>query len=146
MALHIERRFVQYKRDKGFDHNPDFLHFYVNVEISKTRIKSFYRPLRSTSDAYLVEVGEKGAELVKRVMAIPGVSKIFIEPYELCIHKTPLFNWEDIVPRIEKAIREIFGGERGERSIGYLSIAEIPLAVILKEPFKRLGWTVRKTF
>jgi len=123
----------------------NLMHLHTTVEISQYCINSFYRPLRDTSEEYLEKVGEKGAELVRRVIAIPGVKELFIHPYELTlVRSSSLFEWEDIVPAAKKAIKVIFGREREE--VKYLSLAEIPIIVILVEPWKRLGWLIRKAW
>jgi len=127
-----------------FTRNPNQMEFHVRVEISKRPIESFCRPLRPSSEKYLAEVGEKGAELVRMVMAIPGVIEVFISPYRLTIRKGSLFEWKEIAHDVEKAIKVVFGGEKEREEIKYLSLAEIPLSVILTEPFKRLGWIIRK--
>ena len=125
--------------------NPDVIAFHTTTEISQYQIHTFYRPLRDSSEQYLKDVGEKGAELVRKTMAIHGIKTVTIEPYELTlIRSSSLFKWEKIVPIAEKAIKVIFGGEREE--VKYLSLAEIPLAVILAEPWKRLGWLIRKAW
>ena len=136
MALQIQKEFFP---------NPECMEFHVNVEISQSVIQSFYRPLRPTSDTYLKEVGEKGAKLITRVMAIPGVTEVSITPYSLFLSKdSSLFQWKEIELSVEKALRIIFGGEREE--VKYLSLAKIPLVVILAEPFKRLGQLIRNAW
>lgn len=125
--------------------NPNVTEFHVRVEISESVHQSFYRPLRSSSDIYLKEIGDKGAKLVKKVMVIPGVNEVIIEPYSLCIFKaSTLFKWGEIEPRVEKAIKVVFGGEREE--VNYLSLTEIPLSVLLLEPLKRLGRLIRNAW
>ena len=136
MALKIQTEFFP---------NTSCMRFHLMVEISQVNYQSFDRPLRPTSDQYLEMVGEKGAELVKKVMAIPGVINVSIGPYRLTVTRdSSLFGWTEIASSTEKAIKVIFGGEREE--VKYLSIAEIPLAVILAEPFKRLGWLIRNAW
>ncbi len=125
--------------------NSNVIPFYTTAEISQFQLHTFYRPLRDTSEQYLKDVGGKGAELIRKVMAIPGINTVSISPYKLSlIRSSSLFKWEDIEPIAEKAIKAVFGGEREE--VKYLSLAEIPITVILSEPWKRLGWLIRKAW
>jgi len=125
--------------------NSDVITFHTTAEISQYQIHTFYRPLRDSSERYLQDVGKKGAELVRKVMAIPGIKTVVIEPYELTLTRSSsFFKWGDIEPVAEKTIKVIFGRERED--VKYLSLAEIPVAVILTEPFKRLGWLIRKAW
>ena len=135
MALQISMEFVP---------NPNVMLVHVTEEMSECPSQAFQRPLRPSSDKYLAEMGEKGAELVRRILAIPGVVDVSIHPYKLRIEKAPLFQWKKIELRTEKALKQIFGGEREE--VNYLSLTEIPISVILTEPFKRLGGFFRNAW
>lgn len=126
--------------------NSEYCNIHVKVEISQTNYQSFYRPLRSSSNSYLEEVGEKGAELVRRAIGIPGVTEVMISPYELSLRKALLFDWKKIIPPAEKALKEIFGREKEREEAKYLSLSQIPIGVIFSEPWKRLGWLIRKVW
>lgn len=90
--------------------NPQILVFDVNRVISRTPIKEFWRPLRENSEKYLAEVGKKGAEIVRRLLRLPGVTKVVIEPYGLHVEIALLYSRELLEPGILKVLcRVAFG-------------------------------------
>lgn len=95
----------------------------VTVEISQQPIHSFMRPLgRESSERYLKDVGEVGTVLLRELFAIPGVSKVFITPYELTIDKGLAFNWDEIEPSIIEVLKRVFGETGQEIAVELLDI------------------------
>lgn len=92
--------------------NPQVLVFHVNRVISRAAIQDFWRPLRENSEQYLAKVGKKGAEIVRRVLRLPGVSEVFISPYELSVTIAGVYSWESLEPSILKVLcRVAFGAD-----------------------------------
>ena len=87
--------------------NPRLRVYHVNFEISQSVIESFKRPLRETSEKYLKKVGERGTLLLREIFAIPGVTEVYIEPYELDVEKGYAFSWGEIEPAVMEALRRV---------------------------------------
>ncbi|MDD3475172.1 MAG: NifU N-terminal domain-containing protein [Candidatus Dojkabacteria bacterium] len=84
--------------------NPNMRNYHTNFEISKSHIQIFYRPLRESTGGYLIEVGRKGATIVRRLFKIPGVTEVFVHPYSLGIKKGKCFKWDEIEPKVIEVI------------------------------------------
>ena len=78
--------------------------YHPNFEISKSPIENFWRPVRPDSKEYLKKLGRKGAALVRRLLKIPGVAEVTIQPYEVSVHKGLNFPWDDIQPAVLETI------------------------------------------
>lgn len=86
--------------------NPNMIQVHFPVEISWTVTQAFYRPLRKSSEKYLMLLGERGERIVKGLFAIEGIREVYIGPYNLYLFKGKCFSWEDeIIPQVKKVIR-----------------------------------------
>ena len=85
--------------------NPEMTEYSVNFEISQYHELDFFRPLRESSEMYLVKAGEFGAKLLKELFAIPGVRAINLKPYSITVEKGKAFKWKDIDRAIEIQLR-----------------------------------------
>jgi hypothetical protein len=90
--------------------------FHTNFEVSQSVIEDFYRPLRTSSDEYLKKIGHNGAQLVRKLMELPGVTEIFIQPYEVNIHIGKAFSWSEVgndgktlEGRVQETFEQVFG-------------------------------------
>ena len=89
--------------------NPNVMVFHCTTRISRVHISSFTKPLEKYNQTELNKVGQIGADVVKKILAIQGVTELFINPYEISVSKAKLFDWVKIKPRIIKALRPAFG-------------------------------------
>lgn len=90
--------------------NPFVMVFHVNRVICGTRIQRFERPLRERSEKYLAEVGKTGSEVVRKIMRLPGVTEISIQPYELQVVISEAHSWESLEPSVLNVLfHEVFG-------------------------------------
>jgi hypothetical protein len=80
--------------------NPEIKSFLTTEEISAPRLEHFKRPLDNDSEGVLGELGLIGAQIVKDIMAIPGVMEIRIKPKEIRMKKERSSSWEDIEGRV----------------------------------------------
>jgi hypothetical protein len=78
-------------------------------------------PRASCSYGILYESSEKGmapedAEMIRAMLALPGVIGLFVRRYEVQIEKERLFAWEDIQRGVLETIRDRYepGGELAE--------------------------------
>jgi hypothetical protein len=89
--------------------NPLMRSFLTQEDISTPRVEVFKHPLREDRGAALHELGPIGGQVVKELMAIPGVSEIRIKPKEIRMKKEPDTPWEAIqekaVTIMERALR-----------------------------------------
>jgi hypothetical protein len=87
--------------------------FSTNFEVSRTQIQDFWRPLRDSSEQYLKEIGSDGARLVRKLMDLPGVTEIWIHPYEVTVEISKAFDWNsmNLQNRIEEVFEEVFGSD-----------------------------------
>ncbi|MCL5016506.1 MAG: NifU N-terminal domain-containing protein [Patescibacteria group bacterium] len=88
--------------------NESIREYNVRVEISQSPRESFQRPLRDSSETYLTAVGEVGADLVRRLMAVPGVTEVAIYPYTVRITKAPSFSWEETEALVKKELYRLY--------------------------------------
>ena len=90
--------------------------FSTNFEISKAQTRDFWRPLRDSSEEHLTEIGLDGAKLVRKLMDIPGVTEIWIHPYQVTVKIGKAFDWVErdgsginLEDKIEKIFEDVFG-------------------------------------
>lgn len=91
--------------------NSDIRVFHFTGEVSQSRIERFERPIRTSSREYLNAIGILGEAVVRRLFTIEGVSLVVMEPYQISIHKAPMFSWEGrngLERQIVRAFREVF--------------------------------------
>lgn len=100
--------------------NIDVRVYNVSTQISRHTIADFNAPLPDYEELYLSEeVGSPGMELVKEVLAVLGVEKVYIKPYNISVYKGKSFDWEDIEPSVITSLRKILASiERFKEIVG----------------------------
>lgn len=89
------------KRVRIYNHpNPEMKSFLATVEISAPRVEHFKKPLDKDSEKILNQLGIIGAQIVKEIMAIPGVMEIRIKPKEIRMKKEGSSSWEEIEEKV----------------------------------------------
>ncbi len=88
--------------------DPNFREYHVSKEISLSH-EIFKRPLRPRSNEYLKRVGKVGAELVRDIIAVPGVASVGIESYHLWVSKGHAFEWAEIESYVVNALKQAVG-------------------------------------
>jgi hypothetical protein len=84
--------------------NPEIKSFTTMEPISPPRVEYFKKPLNTQSEASLKQLGIIGAQIVKEVMAIPGVDEIRIKPKEIRMKKELNASWDDIEDKVCKIL------------------------------------------
>jgi hypothetical protein len=83
-----------------YDHpNPQLKSFLTSLEICAYRVEHFKRPLDRGSEKALEQIGAIGAQVVRDLMALPGVHEVSIKPKEVRIKKGTAYSWGDIQER-----------------------------------------------
>ena len=67
--------------------NPEIKSFLTTEEIAPPRVETFKKPLEKNWENALDPLGVIGAQIVKEIMAIPGVMEIRIKPKEIRMKK-----------------------------------------------------------
>lgn len=83
--------------------NPQIKSFLTTVELSAPRVEIFKKPLDKNWKDSLKQLPLIGAQIVRDIMGIPGVSEIIIKPKEIRLKKETSSSWEGI----EKKVIEI---------------------------------------
>jgi len=83
--------------------NPEMKSFLTPVPISTPRVEQFKAPLAPESEPIMEELGTIGAQVVKDIMAIPGIRELRIKPKEILLKKEYGSQWETI----EKPVLQI---------------------------------------
>lgn len=84
--------------------NPEIKSFITMEPISPPRVEYFKKPLNARSDVLLKKLGVIGSQIVKEVMAIPGVKEIRIKPKEIRMKKEEDASWNDIEDMVCKIL------------------------------------------
>jgi hypothetical protein len=84
--------------------NPEIKSFTTMEPISPPRVEHFKNPLNTQSEMTLKQLGIIGAQIVKEVMAIPGVKEIRIKPKEIRMKKEIKASWDDIEDKVCKIL------------------------------------------
>jgi len=79
--------------------------FHTRFEISNSVIEIFMRPLRPSSEPYLREVGVPGKYLVRELMSLDGVTEVCIQPYEISIHISPSYSFDEVTPQVLEMLK-----------------------------------------
>ena len=74
--------------------------FLTPVELTPPRLEHFKKPLDKGSQAVLPQLGLIGSQVVKEIMALPGVMSLRIKPKEIMVKKEVSASWEDLEERI----------------------------------------------
>ena len=85
--------------------NPEIKSFITMEPISPPRVEYFKKPLNTESEESLKQLGIIGAQIVKEVMAIPGVKEIRIKPKEIRMKKELNASWDDIEDKVCKILK-----------------------------------------
>ncbi|KKR71255.1 MAG: hypothetical protein UU12_C0004G0002 [Candidatus Woesebacteria bacterium GW2011_GWA2_40_7b] len=92
------------------------LEYHTNFEVSRSVIEDFKRPLRDSSGSYLTKIGSEGASLVRKLMALPGTTEIWMHPYEVSVSIGQAFSWTErddngktLEDKIKLAFENVFG-------------------------------------
>ena len=90
--------------------NPEIKSFTTMESISPPRVEHFTNPMNTLSEESLKQLGSIGSQIVKEVMAIPGVKEIRIKPKEIRMKKELNASWDDIEDKVcrilKRAIRK----------------------------------------
>jgi len=78
----------------------DVRRFHTRAEVSRNLANEFKRPLRESSEKYLAQVGPLGAEIVRGLMRIKGITTVWIHPYSLQVTRARAYTWDELEPRI----------------------------------------------
>ena len=82
--------------------------FHTVMEISRSRRKTFYRPIEETKKDQWEKVGMIGREILAKLFVIDGITKVVIEPYKFTATIAELYSWADLSEVVEREIREFF--------------------------------------
>ena len=92
-----EIRVTRYKNIVIYNHpNPEMKSFLMNEEISTPRVEHFNNRLSKDSEERFKHLGHIGAQVVREVMAIPGVQKMRIKPKDIQVKKEESASWQEI--------------------------------------------------
>jgi len=80
--------------------NPEMKSFLTPVEVSPPRVENFKKPLTEASQPILRQLGLIGSQIVKEIIALPGVMEVQIKPKEILVKKEVSASWEDLQDRI----------------------------------------------
>jgi hypothetical protein len=92
--------------------NPEIKSFTTMESISPPRVEYFKNPLNKEKEASLKQLGIIGAQIVKEVMAIPGVDEIRIKPKEIQMKKELNASWDDIEDMVCKILNRALQRKR----------------------------------
>lgn len=90
---------------------------------SKSRCENFFAPISDKNTIYHGGIGQLAGDLVARLIRLPGVKAITVEPYELHITISEAVDWNLLMPTMIKIMVEVV----------FPSIAEADVDVQLKE-------------
>lgn len=88
--------------------NTEIRSYLTSDEISKYRVEIFTAPMGEPFEARLKTLGTIGGQVVRDVLAIPGVREVEIKPRELCVKKKPPASWDEIEPKVMHALTTAF--------------------------------------
>ena len=79
---------------------------YVNIGVDKRLVDCFVRGSKPPVDNLEKQNACKGlANLLEVIDGIPGVTKVSAQRYELTIRKSPMFEWDQIIPLALEAMK-----------------------------------------
>lgn len=85
-------------------------YFDISLLISQSE-ESFYRPLTEKSEPFLKKVGKPGSLIVREVIKIPGVTKVYIGSYQMSVQISKAHDWVPVEKRVIKIIsNQVFHG------------------------------------
>src|SRR4030042_4011452 len=80
--------------------NPEMKSLLTPLEIFPPRVEHLKKPLTKDSEAALKQFGPIGVQIVRDIMALPGVIELQIKPKEIRVKKDVTASWEDLQDRI----------------------------------------------
>ena len=84
------------------------LRFHLTEEISNSEVEWFKRPLRPSSEQYLTAVGERGANLIRQLFQLRGITEVYIDPYGFDTHIGKAFDKEERKKKIINIVKNLF--------------------------------------
>jgi len=84
--------------------NPEIKSFLTTVELSAHRVEIFKKPLDKNREGSLDQLPLIATQIVKDIMATPGVREIIIKPKEILMKKETSSSWEGIEKRVIEII------------------------------------------
>ncbi|MBW1978459.1 MAG: NifU N-terminal domain-containing protein [Deltaproteobacteria bacterium] len=75
------------------------------VEICPPLVEHFSKPFTARSEKTFKELGTVGAQIVKEIMAVPGVKSLEIRPKEVRVKKEPHVSWEQIEKKVFRILK-----------------------------------------
>ena len=85
--------------------NPEMKSFLMPVEICPPLVEHFSKPFTERSEKTFKELGTVGAQIVKEIMAVPGVKSLEIRPKEVRVKKEPHVSWEQIEKKVFRILK-----------------------------------------
>lgn len=80
--------------------NREMKSFLTSMEVSPPLVERFRKPLTEASQPILKKLGLIAGQLVKEIIALPGVVEVEIKPKEIMVKKDSAASWEDLQGRI----------------------------------------------
>jgi len=80
--------------------NPEIKSFLTTVEFSAHRVEIFKKPLDKDWEGSLNQMPLIATQIVKDIMAIPGIREIQLKPKEIRMKKETSSSWEGIEKRV----------------------------------------------
>jgi hypothetical protein len=85
--------------------NPEIKSFLTTVEFLPPRVEIFKKPLDKNWESSLSQLPLIGAQVVKNIMAISGVSEIIIKPKEIRMKKETSSSWDTIEEKVTAILK-----------------------------------------
>ncbi len=80
--------------------NPQMKSFLLPEDISPPRLDNFENPLSQERAGTIKALGVIGAQIVRDIMAVPGVVALQMKPKEMRVKKEASCSWEEIQEKI----------------------------------------------
>jgi hypothetical protein len=85
--------------------NPEIRSYLSAEDLTTPRVEHFQGPPDQITEDRLKSLGTIGAQIVRDVMAIPGVREIRIKPKEIRMTKQTGASWEDIESKVLEVLQ-----------------------------------------
>jgi hypothetical protein len=80
----------------------------TSIVISEAEVVKYFKPMKQElTDCLNIIHGKTGAKIIKNLMIIPGIEEVSISSKNLNIKKSPIFDWQDLIPRILYILEKI---------------------------------------
>jgi hypothetical protein len=99
-----------------FSHNPHYREFCVTREVCNVISLYYEKPYLGplTADDFNRAPLEVTGQLLERLLLMPGIECVELQPYRICLYKGLAFEWSDFIDRIYEVIAEVVYPEAGE--------------------------------